>query len=125
MAKRKFIVMPGQEDRPYSGGVVAGDFIFLAGNAGMKDAAGNSLEGIEAQMTQCLENLKEVLKAAGSSLSDVVKVNAYLANADDFAGMNKVCRKYFAKDRPARTTVSPALLRPTMLVEIECIAYKP
>jgi len=80
---------------------------------------------MEAQTAQCLENVKAVLEAAGSAMTDVVKVNIYVKNATDFEKMNEVYRRYFTKDLPARCTVVPALTQPKILIEIECIAYSP
>lgn len=125
MAKKEVIVMPNTKDRPYSSAIRAGDFIFVSGAVGNKDAQGNPLEGIEAQTRQSLENMKNVLQAAGSSLSDVVKATVFLANADNYAKMNEVYRSFFPKDLPARSTVITGLALPDILIEIECIAYKP
>ena len=125
MTKREVIIMPNTADRPYSSAVRAGDFTFVSGAGGHADTQGNPVEGIEAQTRQCLEKIKQVLQAAGLPLSDVVKVTVFLANVDDFAKMNEVYRDYFPKDAPARSTVITGLVRSDMLIEIECIAYKP
>ena len=125
MAKKEIIIMPNTADRPYSSAVRAGDFILVSGTVGTMNAQGNPVEGIEAQTKQCLENIQQVLQAASSSLSDVVKVTVFLANVDNFAKMNAVYRHYFSKDLPARSTAITGLVNPNMLVEIECIAYKP
>ena len=125
MTKREVIIMPNTADRPFSSAVRAGDFIFVSGQGGHVDAQGNPVEGIEAQTRQCFKNMKQVLQAAGSSLSDVVKVTVFLANIDDFAKMNEVYRGYFPKDAPVRSTVITGLVSSDMLIEIECIAYKP
>ena len=124
MAKRKVTIMP-HKVMPFSRAVRAGDFIFTSGAGGTVDAQENPVEGIEAQTRQCLEKTKQVLQAADSSLNDVVKVTIFLANADDFAKMNEVYRDYFPKDAPARSTVITGLVRSDMLIEIECVAYKP
>ena len=125
MTKREFIIMPNTAGGFISPAVRAGDFIFVSGQGGVVDAQGNPVEGIEAQTRQCFENMKQVLQVAGSSLSDVVKVTVFLANIDDFAKMNEVYRGYFPKDAPARSTVITGLVHSDMLIEIECIAYKP
>ena len=124
MAKREFIVHPTRADLPFSAAVRAGDFIFASGTTGTADAQGNPVKGIEAQTIQCLENINQVLQTAGASLSDVVKATVFLRNVDDFAKMNEVYVKYFPESRPARSTVITGLVRPDMLVEIECIVYK-
>ncbi len=125
MVRKEVIVLPGMKDRPYSSAIRAGDFIFVSGTIGGVDAQGNPIEGIAAQTRQCLENMKSVLQTAGSSLSDVIKATVFLTNADDFAKMNEVYRSYFPKDLPARSTVITGLALPELLIEIECIAYKP
>ena len=124
MAK-EIIIMPNTAKRPFSSAVRAGNYIFVSGNGGFVDKDGRELKGIEAQTGQCLENIKQVLEAAGSSLSDVVKTTIFLANTSDFTQMNEVYQSYFPKDRPARSTVVTGLVRSDMLIEIECIAYKP
>ena len=125
MAKKEAIIMPNTENLPFSSAVRAGDFIFASGTVGVKDAQGNPVEGIEAQTRQCLENIKRVLETAGASLSDVVKVQVFLTQAENWPRMNEMNTEYFPKDRPARTALITNLIRPEMLVEIECIAYKP
>ncbi len=91
---------------------------------GTVNAQGNPVEGIEAQTRQCLENIKQVLQAARSSLSEVVKVTVFLANANNFAKMNEAYRSYFPKDHPVLSTAITGL-DSDMLVEMECITYKP
>ena len=125
MAKKEVIITPNMVGRPYSSAIRAGDFIFASGAVGNKDAQGNPVKGIEAQTRQCLENMKDVLQAAGSSLSDVVKATVFLTSADHYAKMNEVYRSCFPKDLPARSTVITGLALPDILIEIECIAYKP
>ena len=125
MAKQ-IITVPNKPNLPLSPGIKAGDFIFVTGQGGFKNpATGEEIKGIEAQTRQCLDNMKAVLEAAGSSLKDVVKVNIYLRNVDDFAKMNEVYQSYFPEDPPARTTVQPGLITPAMLIEIESVAYSP
>ena len=125
MARKEVIFMPGMEDRPFSSAIRAGDFIFVSGTVGRVDAQGNPLEGIEAQTSQCLENIKSALQTAGASLSDVVKATVFLTNVANYAKMNEVYRSYFVKDLPTRSTIIAGLAMPDMLLEIECIAYKP
>jgi 2-iminobutanoate/2-iminopropanoate deaminase len=125
MVRKEVIVLPGMKERPYSSAIRAGDFIFVSGTVGGVDAQGNPIEGIAAQTRQCLENMKNVLQTAGASLSDVVKATVFLTNADGYAKMNEVYRSYFPKDLPTRSTVITGLALPELLIEIECIAYKP
>jgi 2-iminobutanoate/2-iminopropanoate deaminase len=110
-------------DVPYSSAVAAsGDFVFTSGNVGYDPETGKLPDGIAAQTAQALENLKTILEAAGSSLENVVKVNVYLSNVEDFEAMNTVYRRYFPSERPARSTVGARLVRPNLLVEVEMVA---
>jgi 2-iminobutanoate/2-iminopropanoate deaminase len=122
---KKVITVPNAPKLPFSPGIRAGDYIFVSGQIGFVDAEGKEVKGIKAQTKQCLENIKQVLKAAGSSLDDVVKVTVFLRSEADFATMNEVYQSYFVKDRPARSTVIAGLAMPNMLIELECIAYSP
>ena len=78
-----------------------------------------------AQMHQVMENVKNILAEAGSSLEKVVKVNVFLDRRADFEEMNQIYREYFGNDPatwPARTTVEARLPRKDFLLEIECVA---
>jgi 2-iminobutanoate/2-iminopropanoate deaminase len=109
-------------DAPYSPVYASGDLVYTAGQVGA-DASGTVAEGIEAQTRQALENLRLCLEAAGCSFGDVMKVNAYLTDMDNFAAYNAVYSKTFSAPYPARTTVGAALA-PGFLVEIEAIARR-
>jgi 2-iminobutanoate/2-iminopropanoate deaminase len=108
---------------PYSQGIVAGGFVFTAGQIGLipgtKDLAGG---GIAGQTERALENLKAVLEAAGSSLDRVVKTTVYLREMSDFAVMNEVYARYFGESAPARATAAAGELPLGALVEIDAVA---
>ena len=123
---KEFITLPSPTPRPYSNAVKAGDYIFVSGTTGnVNPETGGKLIGIQPQTRQCLENIKRILAKAGASLEDVVKCTVFIKNEADFAPMNDVYRSYFVKDLPARSTVVTGLVAPDMVIEIECIAYKP
>jgi 2-iminobutanoate/2-iminopropanoate deaminase len=108
---------------PYSPVVVSGDHVFTAGQVGF-DADGNLVDGGVAEQTrQALENVRLCLEAAGSSLANVVKVSAFLADLGDFEGYNAVYREHFDEPYPARTTVQVGLPA-GILVEIEAVARR-
>ncbi len=109
---------------PYSQAVIAGDFIFAAGQLGIDPQSGELVEGIEAQTRQVLTNLSAVLEAAGSSLDRVVKATIFLAHMEDFAAMNGVYGQFFPLQPPARSTVVVGQFPRGILVEIEVIALK-
>lgn len=126
MSKQVITFAGAPKRAPISPGIRAGDFIFTAGQVGFEDAeTGAPLEGIEAQTRQCLENVKKVLAAGGATLDDVVRVGVFLVDTKYFAKMNEVYQKYFTEDWPARTTVVAGFMIPSMLIEIECVAYSP
>ncbi|KZT51589.1 Endoribonuclease L-PSP family protein [Calocera cornea HHB12733] len=95
--------------------------IYCSGSIGSDDKY-QLPEGVQAQTTLLLDNVKKVLAAAGSSLDQVLKVNVYLTNMKrDFGPMNEVYGTYFSK-LPARTCVGVAQLPFDALVEMECTA---
>ena len=71
---KEVITVPNAPKLPFSPAIRAGDYIFVSGQVGFIDAGGKEVKGIEAQTRQCLENIKQVLEAAGSSLNEVVTV---------------------------------------------------
>ncbi len=107
---------------PYSQGIVAGGFVFTAGQLGGKPDGSGPEGGIEEQTEQAFRNLKAILEAAGSSLERIVKTTVFLKSLDDFAGMNEVYRRYVGDVPPARSTVGVSELPAGALVEIEAIA---
>jgi 2-iminobutanoate/2-iminopropanoate deaminase len=109
---------------PYSPVVISGEAVYTAGQTGV-DGDGNLVEGgIAEQTRQTLENVRLCVEAAGCTLDDVVKVNAYLVDLADFPAYNEVYLEFFSAPYPARTSVQ-AGLPAGMLIEIEAIARKP
>jgi 2-iminobutanoate/2-iminopropanoate deaminase len=110
---------------PYSQAVVAGNFVFTAGQIALDPATMEiAAEGIVEQTEQVLSNLEAVLAEAGSDLSRVVKTTVFLQTMSDFAAMNEVYARRFGAHRPARSTVAAAGLPRNVLVEIEVVAVK-
>jgi len=109
---------------PYSPVVVSGDHVFTAGQVAFDATGAVVAEDMDAQTRQALRNVQSCLAAAGCTLEDVVKVNAYLADLGGFDAYNTVYREFFSEPFPARTTVQ-AGLPPGLLVEIEAVARRP
>ena len=108
---------------PYSPGIVAGNFVFVSGQAGRDPATGVLPDGVEAQTEQALRNIETILKGAGSSLSRVIRCGVFLVDIKEFAKMNAVYSRVFDGHRPARTTVEvSALPEPDLRVEIDAVA---
>jgi 2-iminobutanoate/2-iminopropanoate deaminase len=110
---------------PYSQAVEAGGMLFISGQIPL-DAESGEIVGlnVEEQTKQVLQNLEEVLKAAGLNLQHVVKTTCYLKSMDDFMVMNKVYAKFFDTDPPARVAVEVSRLPKNVLIEIDAIAVK-
>ena len=107
----------------YSQGIIAGGFVFTAGQVPLVPGTSSLREGgIEAQTRQVMDNISGVLDAAGSSLEQVVKTTVYLADINDFAAFNAVYGSYFAESPPARTTIQAGALPIGALIEIEAVA---
>lgn len=110
---------------PYSQATAYDKLIFASGQLPIDPKTGEFAKGgIEEQTRQSILNLREILSAAGSSLSCVLKTNVFLSSMDDFAAMNKVYSEFFTQDYPARSAVQVAKLPKDALVEIEAVAYK-
>jgi 2-iminobutanoate/2-iminopropanoate deaminase len=105
---------------PYSHAVIANGFVFVSGQGPVDPETGTMPDAFPDQVRQTLENVRTILEAAGSSLEDVVKVNAYVTDLTRFAEFNEVYKEFFRQDPPARTTVATALLG--ILVEVDCVA---
>ncbi len=105
---------------PYSHAVVANGFVFISGQGPVNPETGTMPDAFADQVRQTFKNVQTILEATGSSLDDVVKVNAYVTDLTRFAEFNDVYKEFFRDDPPARTTVATALLG--ILVEVDCIA---
>ena len=111
---------------PYSQAVIAGGFMFLAGQIPLVPETKALVEGdIQAQTRQVLENIKAVVESVGATLDDVVKTSVFLADLDDFAKMNEIYAQYFFHNPPARSTFQVAKLPMRANVEIEAVVKLP
>lgn len=108
---------------PFSSAVRGGDILYVSGNLGNVPGKFELVAGgVAAETRQALENIRESLAVAGSSLDRVVKCTVFLADMADFQSMNEAYREFFPIDPPARTTVAVKALAMNARVEIECIA---
>ena len=108
---------------PYNQAIVAGELVFVAGQLGLKPGD-TAVEGaIGRQTEQALANLAAILEAAGSSMDKLVKTSVFLADLDDFQGMNEVYATKVGDRPPARSTFQVAKLPSGALVEIEAVAH--
>src|SRR3954463_6052599 len=108
---------------PYSQGIATNGFIFTAGQIPLDPVGGKIVEGgIVEQTDRVMQNLEEVLRAAGATWNDVVKTTVYLHDLSHFPTVNEVYGKWLGDARPARSTVQVTALPRGALVEIDAIA---
>ncbi len=108
----------------YSQAVIAGNFVFCAGQIGKDPKTDQLADGIEKQTRQVLNNIETVLKAAGSNKNKIVKTTVYITNINDFLKVNDVYAAFFGTHKPVRSTVEVSSLPKGALIEIEAIALK-
>lgn len=109
---------------PYSQAVKYGNMVFTSGAIGVYPETGAFPEGgVQAQAKQCLENLKAVLEASGSSLEKVLKTTVFIKDMNDFSKINEIYGQYFTGKQPGRSCVEVARLPKDALIEIEAIAF--
>lgn len=105
---------------PYSHAVIADGFVYVSGQGPVEPETGTIPDAFEEQVRQAFRNVQTILETAGSSLDEVVKVNAYVTDLTRFGEFNEVYGEFFQQDPPARTTVGASLLG--FLVEVDCVA---
>ena len=118
-------VQVGAVARVIGGGVLADHERPVAGHRQQgfpQDLVGDD---IATQTTQCLANIREILREAGCTLDQVVKSTVWLVNREDFGPFNAIYASHFPSQPPVRSTVVCGLVLPGALVEIEVIAYAP
>jgi 2-iminobutanoate/2-iminopropanoate deaminase len=107
----------------YSPAIKAGNLLFISGQIPVDPSTGNLIHGdIAAQAEQVMRNLTALLRAAGVGFDHVVRTTVYLADMNDFAGMNDVYSRYLVDPPPARATVQVARLPRDVKIEIDAIA---
>ena len=109
---------------PYSQAIEVNGLVYTSGQIGIDPATGAIVEGVEAQAHQVCKNLTELLKAAGTSMDNVVKTTVFIKDMNDFGTVNGIYAQYFTEPYPARSCVEVARLPKDVLVEIEVIADK-
>lgn len=122
--ERKIIVTKNAPEAigPYSQGVVAGNFLFCSGQIPIDPSTGNQIKGSpREQAEQCLKNLKGIIREAGASMDDVVKVTIYLTSMDSFKEVNEIYATFFTKNPPARATVAVVGLPLGFNVEMDAV----
>ena len=107
---------------PYSQGIKVGNLVFTSGQLPLNPVTGELEADIRQATRQSLENVKNILESAGTSLDKVVKVVVFLRDMNDFAAMNEIYGTFFTTNPPARSAVQVARLPKDAIIEIEAIA---
>ncbi len=108
----------------YSSAVVHEGIVYVSGQLPMDPDKGAPIKGsIEKHARQALENLLEVLHAAGSSKEKVLRTTAYIPDVSSWSKVNEVYAEFFGDHKPARTVVPTTELHYGCLIEIDAIAY--
>ena len=110
---------------PYSSAMIVGNLVYVSGQSGRDPVTDHVADDIETQTEQVLTNIRTILEAAGSSLSQVVRCGVFLTDMGEFKRMNAVYERMFAGHKPARTTVAVSELPgPGLRVEIDAVATR-
>ena len=108
---------------PYSQGVKANNLIFTSGQLPIVPETGELLkEDIEKETLQCLKNVKAILEEGGATIENIVKVNVYIRDMEEFPLINQVYEEFFGQHKPARSLVEVSKLPKDGNIEIEAIA---
>lgn len=107
---------------PFSQAIKVDAFIYFSGQVGQDPATGKVVEGgIVAETERVFQNLSAVLKAAGKSFDDVVRVGVFLTSMSDYVALNGIYAKHFRQPFPARTAIAVAALPLGACVEIDLV----
>ncbi|HEX4048221.1 MAG TPA: Rid family detoxifying hydrolase [Elusimicrobiota bacterium] len=110
---------------PYSQGLSSGQLVFVSGQVPLRPDGAAEGGGVAEHTRRCLENVREVLAAAGLMMDDVVKTTVFMTDLGQFAAMNEAYGRCFRPPYPARSTVQVSALPKGADVEIEAVAARP
>ena len=109
---------------PYSQGIAVGAWLFVSGQLGMHPQTGELVSpDFAPQARRALENLRQIVLAAGCNLNGVTAVDVFVTDMGDFSEFNEIYSEYFSEHRPARAVVEVSALPKGAKVEIKCVAY--
>ncbi|MBP6124476.1 MAG: Rid family detoxifying hydrolase [Phycisphaerae bacterium] len=110
---------------PYSQAIQVGQTLYLSGQLGIEPSSGKLAEGgAAAQARQALLNIQALVSAAGFSMQEIVQVQIFLADMNDFTAVNEVYRTFFQEPFPARAAVQVSGLPSGGRIEILAVAQK-
>lgn len=105
--------------------VSGGDTVYISGQIGLDPLSMEMAAGIDEQIQRVFLNLKAVAAASGGSLGDIVKLNVYLTDLENFQKVNEAMARYFAAPYPARAAIGVAALPRGALVEVDAVLVLP
>jgi len=108
----------------YSQATKVNGFLFISGQIPLDPKTMELVEGIENQINQVFENIRQILKADGMDFSNVVKLSVLLDDLNHFEKVNEIMASIFSKPYPARAAYEVSKLPKGSSVEIETIAFK-
>ena len=107
---------------PYSQAVKTDTMVFVSGQLALNPTTGNLVtDDIKTETRQAMNNLKNILEAAGSNLEKVIKTTLFIKNMNDFSQINEVYGEFFKQNFPARACVEVARLPKGANVEVEAV----
>ncbi len=110
---------------PYSQGVKVDGWIYVSMQLPLDPQTGMMVEGgTREQVSRIIENIEGVLREAGASLADLVKMTVYFSDLAEFALLNEVFAYYFSENPPARAALQAAALPLGANIAIDAVAYK-
>ena len=108
----------------YSQAVKVNGLLFISGQIPLDPSTMELVEGIENQINQVFENIRQILKADGMDFSNVVKLSVLLDDLNHFEKVNEIMVSIFSKPYPARAAYEVSKLPKGSSIEIETIAFK-
>jgi 2-iminobutanoate/2-iminopropanoate deaminase len=124
MTYLKIVDAGARSHLPFSPGIIAGDFMYVSGQASVDAATGAIVsDSFEGEMRRSIANLRAILEAGGLGLDHVINVRSYVADEADLALYNRLYPEYFAQPAPSRSTIV-GVLGTKLKFELDCVAYR-
>ena len=125
MSQLKIINAGARSHLPFSPGIVAGEFMYVSGQASVDAETGAIIsESFEGEMRRSIDNLRAILEAGGLSLDHVINVKSHVSDEADLALYNRIYPEYFSAPMPTRSTIV-GVLGTKLKFELDCVAYVP
>lgn len=109
---------------PYSQAVAAEGMLYVSGQLGLNPETMKLAEGFAAQAEQAMSNLGAILAEAGCKVTDIVSVDVFLVDMNEFKTLNEIYADFMGDHKPARAAIQVAALPLGGQVEVKCIARK-